>query len=95
MNKKKPRALLRPVVEISYKGSVSKDLEKLPPADAVRVVTKLEEAMRGEGHKGEALSGKFKGLYKLRVGDYRVVYSKTERGFLILRIGHRREVYRG
>jgi mRNA-degrading endonuclease RelE of RelBE toxin-antitoxin system len=76
----------RPVPEITYKASVRKDLEKLDVAEATRVVTKLEETLRGEGPRGEALSGKFKGLHKLRVGDYRVIHAKTERGFLVLRI---------
>ncbi|MBF8279410.1 MAG: addiction module toxin, RelE/StbE family, partial [candidate division NC10 bacterium] len=81
--------------EIAYKASVENDVAQLAPKDAARVITKLEVTLRGEGLKGEALSGKFKGLYKLRVGDYRVIYSKTERGYLVLKIGHRRDVYSG
>ncbi|MBC8511365.1 MAG: type II toxin-antitoxin system RelE/ParE family toxin [Dehalococcoidia bacterium] len=44
----------------------------------------------------EALSGEFKGKYKLRVGDYRVVYSINPNLKLILihLIGHRREIYK-
>ncbi len=91
--KQKPPEPSRVPPEIVYKASVGNDLEKLTPKDATRVVVKLETTLRGEGQKGEALSGKFKGLYKLRVGDYRVIYSKTERGYLVLRIGNRRDVY--
>jgi mRNA interferase RelE/StbE len=46
------------------------------------------------GHKDTALSGEFTGLYRLRIGEYRVVYGRTEDGYLILRMGHRRDVYR-
>jgi len=33
-------------------------------------------------------------LYKLRVGDYRVIYAMSADSVLIVRIAHRREVYR-
>jgi mRNA interferase RelE/StbE len=44
----------------------------------------------------EALTGDLSGLYKLRVGDYRVLYEilHGERIVIIHGIGHRREVYR-
>jgi mRNA interferase RelE/StbE len=43
-----------------------------------------------------ALKGDLAGFYRLRVGDYRVVYEilHGERAIVIHLIGHRREVYR-
>jgi len=79
---------------ISYKASVARDLGGLSPATAARVLTRLESALASEGHAGEALKGDFAGLLRLRVGDYRVIYARTDEGYLVLRIGHRREVYR-
>jgi len=47
---------------------------------------------------GKPLLGKFKGYYRLRVGDYRVIYRivKKEIRVLVLKVGIRRdeEVYR-
>ena len=45
---------------------------------------------------GSALKGKFEGLRSFRVGHYRVVYEwqRSELVILVVRIGHRREVYR-
>jgi mRNA interferase RelE/StbE len=45
---------------------------------------------------GSALKGEFEGLRRLRVGHYRVVYEwqRSELVILVVRIGHRREVYR-
>jgi mRNA interferase RelE/StbE len=42
------------------------------------------------------LKGPLAGLYKLREGDYRVIYQilHQERVILIHTIGHRREIYR-
>ncbi len=44
----------------------------------------------------EALTGDLAGLYKLRVGDYRVIYEvlHDEQTIVIHAIGHRREIYR-
>jgi mRNA interferase RelE/StbE len=45
---------------------------------------------------GKPLKGIFKGVYRYRFGDYRVIYSidRKENVILILRVGKRKEVYR-
>jgi len=83
---------LRPRVE--YKASVEKDLRRLGKQEALRVLSRIERSLVQEGPQGEALSGDFAGLYRLRVGDYRVIYAHTDEGYLVLRVGHRRDVYR-
>ncbi len=40
------------------------------------------------------LSGPFRGLFKLRLGDYYVIYSKTQEVAIILRTRHRSKAYR-
>jgi mRNA interferase RelE/StbE len=55
---------------------------------------KIETVLSDNPDKGELLRGKFKGMFKLRVGDYRIVYIKTKNSVLILRIRHRKHVYR-
>lgn len=79
---------------IDYKVSVAKDLQKLGQAAAERVLRRVERALAAEGHQGKVLSGEFAGLYRLQVGDYRIIYARTDEGYLVLRIGHRRDVYR-
>lgn len=46
--------------------------------------------------KPEALTGDLAGLYKLRVGDYRILYEvlQDEQSIVIHQIGHRRDIYR-
>ncbi len=79
---------------VEYKASVEKDLRKLSPAAAVRLLQRIERALVSEGRTGELLSGEFAGLYRMHVGDYRIIYIRTDEGYLVLRIGHRREVCR-
>jgi mRNA interferase RelE/StbE len=78
---------------IEYKSSVFRDLKNLDKGVARRIMNDLSDSLSSDPNCGEPLSGQFKGLHKLRVGDYRVIYSRTGEGVLILRIGHRSTVY--
>ena len=79
---------------IEYKTSVYHDLKQLDKGIAKRVLDELEDTLSSEHNRGEALTGQFKGLFKLRLGDYRVIYSKTRDCVLILRISHRSKACR-
>ncbi len=81
-------------VKVEYKASVAGDLARLDAGAARRVVAKIDAALAESGRGGQPLAGEFAGLFKIRVGDYRVIYTITRRGYLVLRIGHRRDVYR-
>lgn len=78
---------------ISYKKSVQKDLAALPKAEARRVLDKIEKELASRPEKFPPLKGLFAGLRKLRVGDYRVIFVVQGEQVLVLRIGHRRDVY--
>ncbi len=80
--------------KIEYKSSVAHDLKNLDKAVAKRIIKELEEALSCDPDCGEALTGQFKGLFKMRIRDYRVVYSKKQGGVLVLRIKNRSKVYR-
>ncbi len=80
--------------KISYKNSVLGDLKKLDKSEARRIVERLEGELGNNPDAGEQLKGRFAGLRWLRVGDYRVVYSRTKDGVLVLLIAHRKEVSR-
>jgi len=78
---------------VEYKDSVARDLKKLDKKEAARLLKKLEDVLSENPDKGIPLRGKFLGLFKFRVGDYRAIYEKTKDGVLVLRIGHRKNVY--
>ncbi len=80
--------------KVEYKLSVAGDLDRLDGAVALRILKKIERTLAEEGRSGEPLAGEFAGLFRLRVGDYRVIYARMADGYLVLRIGHRGDVYR-
>ena len=78
-------------------GGASKDLGKLDKSTARRIVGRLHWLAENlKDASLEALAGELEGLFKLRVGEYRVVYEllREEQLILVHAIGHRREVYR-
>ena len=81
------------VYEIKYKSSVTHDLKHLDKRIAKRILSEVEDVLSREPYRGERLHGEFAGLYKLRVGDYRVVYTIIKDAVLIPRLGHRGKVY--
>ncbi len=79
---------------VVYKKSVHRDLKKLSKAEARRVIEQLEKDLSKRPETYPVLRGQFAGLRKYRVGDYRVIYAIFEKDVLVLRIGHRRDVYK-
>lgn len=79
--------------KIVFKSSVAHDLKHLDKKMAGRVLKQLKETLSQDPNSGQPLTGEFKGLYKMRVGDCRVIYAKTGDTILILRIRHRSKVY--
>ena len=73
-------------VKIFYKASVKRDLRKINPNHVGRILREIRNVLADNPRIGEALHGDFAGLYKLRVGDYRVIYALIEEGVLVLRI---------
>lgn len=80
---------------ISIKRSALKTLERIDREDRLRLVAAIDR-LRTNPSAGSVLKGEFAGLRRVRVGVYRVVYEVQEDVLVILvvRIGHRREIYR-
>jgi mRNA interferase RelE/StbE len=79
---------------IVYKKSVQRDLKKVPKAEADRILNQIEQELSKNADAYPVLKGQFAGLRKYRIGDYRVIYAIVGDDCLVLRIGHRKEVYK-
>ena len=80
---------------IRIKGSAAKELERITKPQRLRIITAIDR-LEANPFLGSALKGELRGLRRLRVGDYRVLYEVQNDAVvvLVLRIAHRREVYR-
>jgi mRNA interferase RelE/StbE len=82
---------------VEFKPSAARQLSKLPRLEQVRIGHRIEAlSVDPRPHGVEKIKGA-EDLFRIRVGDYRVVYALFDDRLLILivKVGHRREVYRG
>jgi mRNA interferase RelE/StbE len=69
-----------------------KQLRKLTKFDQIAVAQKIR--MLGQLQSGEEKLSGFSNIYRVRVGNYRIVYRKAYLTCRIVLIGHRRDIYR-
>ena len=79
---------------IVYKSSVKKDLKRINKRELLRILNEIENALKSTPLKGNKLRGEFKGLSSYRIGDYRVIYTILGKTVLVLRVSHRKDVYK-
>ncbi len=86
------------IIEIS--PAADKALDKISSIARIRILRFLTErvaALENPRQLGEALVGKkYQGIWKYRVGDYRILAEIKQKvvTILVVEIGHRREIYR-
>lgn len=74
------------------------DLKKIDRQNQSKIITRIKEYLSKEPLSlGKPLQGFFKGLYRYRYGNYRIIYAidRSELVILILRIADRKDVYQG
>lgn len=73
---------------------LKEDLPKIPKNIKETIKKAIEERLLKEPLLyGEPLRQSLKGHRKLRVGDYRIIYRVKLDTIIVLKIGHRKEVY--
>ena len=86
-------------MSVFYTNQARKDLKALDSVIARRIIKKVHEYTQGDAPLQYAtpLKGALDGLYRFRVGDYRVVFQIDDgvvSVYTILTIAHRKDVYR-
>lgn len=78
---------------VEFKPRAVKDIEAFPSKTQSRILSRIEEM-------SDNLSGDVKRLtdstpeYRLRIGEYRVLFEVEKKVIVVYRIRHRREAYR-
>ncbi len=85
------------VWEVLYTKSAKDEISKLDGSNKRIIKGVIEDKLMTDPLKfGLPLRRNLSGLFKLRVGDFRIIYQiyKSEVTVLIVTIGHRKDVYR-
>ncbi len=78
--------------DIQWRTSTKKDLRSIPREDVARIIAVADEPLP---HGSQKLTGSARS-YRIRIGDYRVVYELVRDASVIeiQRVRHRKDVYR-
>jgi mRNA interferase RelE/StbE len=82
---------------VDFTPQALEDVSKLDRIISERVIKRLEWLSQNiELINPQALKGKFQGMFKLVVGDWRIIYTAdfTDKLITVHLIGHRKEVYK-
>jgi len=80
--------------KIEYDPKAFKQLQKLNKHEAAKILDGIEAyAKNPVKTKTKKLKTPFEGAYRLRIGDYRVIFYEEEGLMLISKIAHRKQVY--
>ena len=75
--------------------SVQKEMDRVPDEIANRILARLA-ALETDPRPADVKKLKGRDAWRIRVGDYRVIYEIHDRilQIIVITVGHRREVYR-
>ena len=80
---------------LEWKRSAAQELKKLPREVVGRILTAVEQLSTEPYPSGVRKLVGAEHTYRIRVGDYRIIYSVMASALIIeiIRVGHRRDVY--
>jgi len=78
-----------------YTDRALKDIQKLDPQVKNRIGKALLRFEADPLGHAKPLTNAELGNYRFRVGDYRIIFDIEAEDIVILRVGHRRQIYRG
>jgi mRNA interferase RelE/StbE len=81
--------------KVELRRQVQRAMDKLPKSDFQAVIEAIKDLGRTPRPRGIE-KVKSTGLWRIRQGDYRIIYAIDDNEHLItiVRVGHRREIYR-
>ncbi len=81
-------------MQVKLRKSAVKDLKSIDKKWASKIVQFLEDIRESDVLGAKKLKGLNKDLYRIRVGDYRIIFdSETSTSISVLRILHRQSAY--
>jgi len=84
---------LKAKFEIRFTPRFLKNIKALDKEVQMRILRDIS-ILKTDPFVGKPLRGEWKGVYSLRIGDYRVLYQIKKNEVFLLVVGHRKRVYR-
>lgn len=78
--------------EVRFTPRFSKGIRALDKEVQIRILSQVN-ILKINPYAGKPLRGVWKGIYSLRVGDYRVLYQIKGNEVFLLVVGHRKRIY--
>ena len=80
----------------NFKKSAAKEIDKLPPYIRKRILEKLKfyAAQENPLKFADKLKDYRFGEYRFRIGDYRMLFDVKDKEIIILKVGHRKDIYK-
>ena len=80
--------------KLVYAYRAAKDIKRLDKPTKSRIGKALTRYKEDPFKYAERLSDSTLGTYRFRVGDYRIIFDIDDTNIVILRVGHRKEIYK-
>jgi mRNA interferase RelE/StbE len=77
-----------------YTFRALKDIRKLQPGAKNRIGRALKRYEEDPLRYAEKLTDPKLGTYRFRIGDYRAIFDFEDDQIVVLRLGHRKDIYR-
>jgi mRNA interferase RelE/StbE len=80
-------------MRVRFKPRAEKDLSHIPKVEQARILERIESLEQGQSGDVKRLTN-FTPEYRLRVGNYRVLFEIVESNIVVYRVLHRSDAYR-
>lgn len=82
------------IYRLTYTQRAIRDIDKLDPSIKQRIGKTLLRYKENPLAHAESLRDSDLGSYRFRIGDYRIIFDLQGEKIVVLRVGHRREIYK-
>ncbi len=82
------------IYNLLYTRRAEKDIKKLDSAIKRQIGKAILKLLNDPLEHSEKLTDPKIGTYRFRIGEYRVVFDIEGKDIVVLRVGHRKEIYK-
>lgn len=83
-------------MKVIFSPKAVREFRRLPKTEQQRIKHKIATYTESSDPLvfAKAMTGEYSGNYRFRIGDYRVIFDCTSDMVYILKIGHRKDIYK-